>query len=158
MASDYLLELDGIKGESKDKLRPGTIEVSSFSWGVTNPGSAIGGSGGGAVKPVFQDLSFVKNEDSTSPLLFLRAATGEHIKKAVLFVRKSGRDQEEYMKIELSDILVTSFQQSSGEDVPVDSVSLNFSKIQFTHTPQSADGRAGTPVVATYDLKTNTKG
>ncbi len=32
-ASDYLLELDGIKGESSDATHPSTIEISSFSWG-----------------------------------------------------------------------------------------------------------------------------
>ena len=29
-ASDYLLELDGIKGESKDKAHTDTIEIESF--------------------------------------------------------------------------------------------------------------------------------
>jgi len=38
MATDYLLELDGIKGESKDSKHPNTIEIESFSWGAkTNP-------------------------------------------------------------------------------------------------------------------------
>lgn len=43
-ASDYLLELDGVKGEAS-----ATIEILSWSWGASNPGSMAGGGGGGCV-------------------------------------------------------------------------------------------------------------
>ena len=36
-ASDFLLEIDGIKGESADKKHKDTIDIESFSWGATNP-------------------------------------------------------------------------------------------------------------------------
>ena len=39
MARDFLLEMDGIKGESKDDKHKDTIEIESFSWGATNPGT-----------------------------------------------------------------------------------------------------------------------
>ena len=45
MASDFLLEIEGIKGESKDKVHKDTIEVDSFSWGVANAGSMASNSG-----------------------------------------------------------------------------------------------------------------
>src|SRR5512141_65638 len=56
-ASDYLLQLDPVKGEGKDAAAPQTIEVESFSWGVSNPSSASMGSGAGAGKVNMQDLS-----------------------------------------------------------------------------------------------------
>jgi type VI protein secretion system component Hcp len=59
-ASDYLLQLDGVKGEGKDSAAPQTIEVESFSWGVSNAGSAATGSGGGSGKVNVQDLSMTK--------------------------------------------------------------------------------------------------
>jgi type VI secretion system secreted protein Hcp len=37
MASDYLLELEGIKGESSDKKYKDTIEIESFSWAPPTP-------------------------------------------------------------------------------------------------------------------------
>ena len=43
-----------IEGESTDKNHPNEIEVDSFSWGVSNTGSA-GGSGGGGGKAALQD-------------------------------------------------------------------------------------------------------
>lgn len=155
MASDFLLELDGIKGESTDKAHPGTIEILSYSWGVTNTGTAIGdgGSGGGAGRAVFQDVQFSKHGDSTSPQLFLRCASGEHIKKAVLYVRKSGEKLQDVFRLTLEDCLVTSYQVDGGGDaLPTDSFSLNFAKI--THTHIAANGRETS---AGWDLKKNTK-
>ena len=155
-ASDYLLELDGIKGESSDRKHKDTIEIESFSWGVSNSGVRSSGGGGGAGKVSFSDISVTKLVDKSSPLLFKRAATGQHIKKAVLFVRKSGGDQQEYMKITLSDLIVSSFKTApdkSSNSVPLETVSMNFSKIEFSYSPQKADGSLAAPVVSTYDLK-----
>ena len=160
MASDYLLEIDGIKGESNDSKHPGTIEVDSFSWGVTNVGSHGAGGGGGAGKVTFQDLHFSTSVNKSSPLLMLACATGQHIKKAVLFVRKQGGDQQEYYTITLEDLLVSSYSpggHSGSHAVPVEQVSLNFAKIKFEYKPQKPDGGLDSAVSAGYDLKANKK-
>jgi type VI secretion system secreted protein Hcp len=68
------------------------------------------GSGGGSGKVTFQDLHVVKRTDSASPLLFLNCASGAHIKEANLVVRKAGGTQLEYLKIKLTDVLVSSFR------------------------------------------------
>jgi len=56
-ASDYLLQLDPVKGEGKDAAAPQSIEVESFSWGVSNASSTAMGGGAGAGKVNMQDLS-----------------------------------------------------------------------------------------------------
>jgi type VI secretion system secreted protein Hcp len=159
MAFDAFLKLDGIEGESTDDAHKGEIEVFSFSWGVTQTGTTGGGGGGGAGKASFQDIHFAQRTSKASPLLFKACATGQHIKKAVLTVRKAGgRQQLEFIKIELEDVLISSYLPSgdTGGDAPVEEVALNFSKIQFTYTPQKADGSADEPVSAGFDLKGNT--
>jgi len=160
MPSDYLLEIDGIKGESSDSKHPGTIEVESFSWGETNSGAHSTGGGGGAGKVHFQDLHFTTSVNKSSPLLALACATGQHIKKAVLFVRKQGGDQQEYYTITMSDLLVSSYQSGghgSGNSVPTDQCSLNFTTIKFEYKPQKPDGSLDSAVTAGYDLKQNKK-
>ena len=160
MASDYLLEIDGNKGESNDAKHPGTIEVDSFRWGETNAGSHGAGGGGGAGKVNFQDLHFTTSVNKSSPLLALACATGQHIKKAVLFVRKQGGDQQEFYTITLEDLLVSSYQSgghSGSNALPADQVSLNFAKIKFEYRPQKPDGSLDSAVSAGYDLKANKK-
>ncbi len=157
MASDYLLELDGIKGESKDRAHPGAIEIASFSWGAFNAGASAVGGGAGVGKVVFQDFHFIKLTDTTSPLLFLACASGQHIKKATLFVRKAGTEQLEFYTIQMSDVVVESFQSSGADQLPNDNLSFVFAGIQLSVATVNADGVAGTPVTAGWNLGTNKK-
>lgn len=157
MASDYLLEIEGVKGESSDKKHKETIEIDSFSWGVSNAGSMASGGGGGAGKASFSDMSFMTNVGKQAPLLMLACASGQHIKSAKLFVRKQGTEQLEYYVITLSDVLVSSYQSSGGSGVPNDSFSINYAKIEFSYSPQKADGSLDTAIKASWNLKENVK-
>jgi type VI protein secretion system component Hcp len=56
-ASDYLLQLDPVKGEGRVAAAPQSIEVESFSWGASNAATTATGSGAGAGKVNMQDLS-----------------------------------------------------------------------------------------------------
>jgi type VI secretion system secreted protein Hcp len=159
-ASDYFLEIDGIKGESSDQKHPGTVDIESFSWGATNKSSGAGG-GGGAGKVKFRDISIKKPVDAASPKLFLACATGQHLKKAVLYVRKAGGGGGvEYLKITLTDVLVSSYNVSSQEPKgpgEVESVSFNFAKFEESYVPVNAAGQPGAPVTAGYDVKASKK-
>ena len=50
MSPDIFLKLDTIKGESKDSKHKGEIDISSFTFGLSNGGSWAAGGGGGAGK------------------------------------------------------------------------------------------------------------
>jgi len=157
-ASDYLLDLDGIKGESKDQKHAGTIDIESFSWGVTHTSNGAHGGGGGAGKVKFHDISFKKQVDKASPLLFKACATGEHIKKATLYVRKAGGNQQEYLRVTLTDVLVSSYKtgaQAPAGDGETESITLNFAKVSVEYIPTNPDGSSGAPVKAGWDVKAN---
>ncbi|HET9743028.1 MAG TPA: type VI secretion system tube protein Hcp [Terriglobales bacterium] len=154
-AVDFFLKIDGIEGESADSKHKNEIDLVSWSFGASQGGTMAHGGGGGAGKVSMQDIHFVKSLDKSSPKLMLACANGEHIKKAVLIARKAGKDQQEYLKITLSDILISSFNTSgSGQGGhPVDEVSLNFAKIEMEYKEQKADGSLGGVVKTGYDLK-----
>ena len=156
-AVDYFLKLDSIPGESTDSKHKNEIDVVGWSWGESNSGSHAYGGGGGAGKVAMQDFNFTMHVNKSSPKLFLACATGQHIKEGLLTCRKAGKEQQEYLKIKFTDLLVSSYQTggSHGDVVPVDQVSLNFAKIEFTYSPQKQDGTLDSPVVHNYDLKQN---
>ena len=158
-AVDYFLKIDGIDGESKDSKHKNEIDILSWSWSESNSGTHAGLGGGGAGKVAMNDISFSATVNKASPKLFLACATGEHIKKATLVCRKAGKEQQEYMTWIFSDLLVSSFQMggSQGDVVPIYTVSLNFSKIEFEYKEQKEDGSLGGPQKAGYDLKANKK-
>jgi type VI secretion system secreted protein Hcp len=160
VASDYLLKLDGIKGESTDAKHKDEIEIESFSWGASNPGSFAVGGGGGAGKVSFQDIHFTSRVGVHSPNLMVACATGQHIKSAILTVRKQGKEQQEFYSIALGENVVSSYQSGGSEgsnSLPVDQFALNFSKITFEYKSQKEDGSLGPAVKGAYDLKQNKK-
>ncbi len=157
-AVDFFLKLDGIDGESQDSKHKGEIDVESWSWGESQAGSHSGGGGGGAGKVSMQDFHFVMKVNKSSPKLLLACATGEHIKKATLICRKAGKEQQEYLKITLTDLLVSSFQTGGSEGsgvLPMDQISLNYTKIEYEYKEQKVDGTLGGAIKAGYDLKAN---
>src|SRR5258705_1639974 len=116
MAYDILAKIGDIKGESLDSKHKDEIEVLSFSWGVTNAASVAAGTGAGAGKASFNDLSFVHTIDKASPVLMQACATGTHLKEATITHRKAGKGQQEYLIVKMSDIIITgvSLGDSSG--------------------------------------------
>lgn len=159
MAVDYFLKIDTVPGESTDKKHKDEIDILSWSWGETQSGGHAAGGGGGAGKVSMQDFSFAMTMNKATPKLMLACASGEHIKQALLICRKAGKDQQEYLKIKFTDLLVSSYQTggSSGAEVPTDQISLNFSKIEFEYYPQKPDGSLDAKVVAGWNLKENVK-
>lgn len=150
-ASDYLLEIDGIKGESSDSRHPGTIEIESFSWGA-NTASDSGGGGGGAGKVSLQDIHFTARLTKAGPQLFLATTGTNFISYATLFLRRTGGvngEEEEYYQIKMQDVLVSSYSQSanssaSGGPIPTDQFTLNFEKISTTYIGPDGATSSGT--------------
>ena len=132
MAFDAFLKIDGIEGESNDSKHKGEIEVLSFAWNVSHPASSSSGrSGSGKAK--LTDFQVMKVLDKASPLLFEACCSGDHISEALFTARKAGESKFEFLKIKMSDVIITSVSpggSSAAGDLPMESVSLSFSKIE----------------------------
>jgi type VI secretion system secreted protein Hcp len=153
---DYFLKVDGIDGESTDEKHKNEIDVSSFNFGASQSGAGAFAGGHGTGKVSMQDFHFVTKVNKASPKLMLSCALGDHIKKAVLTVRKAGGGQQEYYKVTMSDVIISSYQNggsAGGDSVPTDQVSLNYSKMEIEYKPQGADGKLQSPINVGYDQK-----
>ena len=112
---------------------PSTIEISSFSWGVSNSSSMGKGSGMGAGKVSMQDMSVTpgsttagsgtsgSNEnptESVSSTLSSTPTTGGFTHKTfpLLTVRKAGSEQKEYYKVVFEDIIISSIAPTGGAE------------------------------------------
>ena len=153
----YFLKLDGVPGDSTDAAHKGEIQLLAFSWGVSNSGSPSTSGGAGAGKANFSDFSFTAHTSKASPLLMLDTATGRHLKSALLTVSRRVRGaSQDFLKIELTEVIISSYSQGAGGgDLPTDSASLRFAKIQYSFTSQAANGAPGATTTATWDITTN---
>lgn len=159
MSVNMLLKIDGagIKGESPVDNYKDYMEIQSFSWGAIQTGTFDYGEGGSGGKVNMQDFHFSMKVNKASPKLMEACANGSHVKTATLVCRKSGgKSAVEYLKVDMTDVIVASYQtggQESGDDVPLDQISLNFAKVVFTYKDQKADGTGGSNVEGGWDRK-----
>lgn len=157
MAVDYFLKLDGVTGESTDSQHSGEIELSSWSWGATNPpkiGSGTGGAGTGRVS--VSDISCTKPMDSASPFLFDYCSNGKHFTTATLTCRKAGETQQDFLVVSLEEVYISNYHTSGGGDQPFDNFTLAYGKITFDYKKQGEDGTTSSVGAKSWDVRTNT--
>ena len=157
--ADYFLKIDGVQGESKDDKHPNELQIQSWSFGATNSGSSSLGSGAGTGKVSYQDFHFTIDIGKSGPKLLEHCSVGTHIKNAILTCRKAGGAQEEYLKVNFEDVLISSYQigGSGGQILPSEQISFNFSRINVDYKEQKADGTLGGTTAFKYDIKANKK-
>jgi type VI secretion system secreted protein Hcp len=160
MAVDMFIKIGDLKGESRDSVHKEKTDVLAWSWGMSNSGSAHVGGGAGSGKVNVQDLSFTKYIDKTTTELMLAACNGKHFPEALLIVRKAGEKPVEYLKIKLTEVMVSSIATggSGGEDRLTENVTLNFAEVKVEYTPQDATGKGGAALTMAWKIAENTKG
>ena len=156
MASDIILLLDGIKGESQDKdHKDEGIDVLSWSWGMTQSGSTHHGTGSTDGKVNVQDLSVTKNMDKSSTTLQQYCASGKHIPEVKLICYKSSGDNriKGYVQV-LKNVIISSYSTGgiSEQGQQTENVSFNHGKFKNEYTQQMADGTAGASTEVAWDI------
>lgn len=161
MADMFILFNPKIEGESTDNKHKGEIEMLTWSVGGTQSASASSSAtgGGGQGKVAMQDFHFSCLHSKASPKLLSIMCTGEHLKSALVTCRKAGTDQQEYLKITMTDIVISGFQTTGGSNnqPAVDQVSLDFGVIDWEYKEQKPDGTLGGTTKAGHDLQKNMK-
>lgn len=91
-----------------------------------------------------QDTHFTTAFGKASPKLMLACAKGQHLKQAVLTGCKAGKGRQEYLKVELENVLVSSYASRGSQTVPMDS-SRSPSARSWSSTCRSAPTAAPAP-------------
>jgi type VI secretion system secreted protein Hcp len=145
MAADMFLKMDGIVGESTDARHPGEIDVLSWSWGESTGTART--HRGLLPSACVHDLSFTKQIDSSSPALIMNGVTGQVVPTAVLAVRKSGGELQEFLRITMKNVIVVSYQTGGAADARIlENVVLHFESMQGQYRKQRADGSLEPPI------------
>jgi len=149
-AVDMFLKVDGIQGESTDKVHHGEIDVLAWSWGES-AGTARTKKGT-APTACIQDLSLTKFIDAASPALIMNTMVGTVSPTAVLVIRKAGVNPVEYLRLTMHNVNVAAYSTggSGGEDRLTENVTLHFDSMQGEYQKQRADGSLDRPI--TFDI------
>jgi len=152
--ADYFLKIDGVAGESLDERHRDEIEVLAFSWGESHPGAPSPGAAISVGKVSIESFNFTTYISAASPKLLLLGANGKSSRNAVFVARRAGAAQHEYLKVTMQDVTVAAYHLGGDDgDVPVEEISLRFSKIVVEYRPQKPTGALGAAIRAGWDLK-----
>lgn len=138
-------QYEGIDGEVTTSPYQKWIEVNSVQLGV---GRSISMPLGGGVSkressnPSISEITLTKETDMTSPKIFEAALVGKmDAKSKIDFVRtKTGGETEAYLQITLTNCAISGYSASSGGDRPSESISVNFTKIEYKYTKYDEKG------------------
>jgi len=152
------LKLDSIKGSVTDSAFKDQIECQSFQFGA---GVSVASARGGdrtASEPSVSEITVTKQLDKASEGLFKSLLKGESIGSGTIsFTSAAKGESVAFATIDLSDVIISGFSQSTGGDIPTESVSINISK--FTYTFNARDMSQGaSPSRLVYDLSQNKVG
>jgi type VI secretion system secreted protein Hcp len=161
MATNMFIKFDSVEGECTDKNHKTWIEVLSWSHGFSQPASPLRASSGSTVeKANHSDFNFTKAMDSSSDDLIGACWKGLQYDKVNVECFKSDGDNMpiKYLEINMEDVIVSGYSISGGGgDLPMENLSLSYSKITYKYDPKDKDkGAAGAGVQPiSHDLKTN---
>jgi type VI secretion system secreted protein Hcp len=135
--ADMFLKMTGVTGEAPDDDHKGEIQVVGWSWGLQAP-AAMGGAPSTTGRAAMQELTVTKRVDQATPTLLQLARQHKVVSSAQLTVRKAGTTPLPYLKIELSNVRVTSVTTHSEATELVERLQLSWQKIRVTYTPQQS--------------------
>jgi type VI secretion system secreted protein Hcp len=136
---DIFLDIQGIPGESTVPAHKGSIEVLSWSWGL----SQVSNSGAVAVsRERTGHVTLIKRIDKATPLLFKRCVDGTPITLAT--VQLTREDGQTYLKYELKNVMVSSIVHGGdvdGDGRPDETLELTLGGAKLTYTEFDATGK-----------------
>jgi len=148
------MNYNSIPGDATAEGHEKWIELNSVQWGV---GRGISSPTGGsadreASAPSVSEIVVTKATDVSSPKLLNEAYQGEGQNVTIDFCKTDKGKLEVYLTFTLSNTMISGHSMSSGGDRPTESVSLNFTKVEFKNVNMGAAGDTGSPDSVTYDI------
>jgi type VI secretion system secreted protein Hcp len=130
------------------------IELNYFQWRI---GRHIGTAARGATtrehsEPNLGEVTVTKLTDAASPKFFPDAVAGKlDCKVTIKFTTTTKGKVETFLTYEMENTGLSHYSMRSGSEAPMESLSLNFTKISKTFTGHDP-GIGGSPETVGYDL------
>ena len=102
--------------------------------------------------PSVSEIVVTKPTDIASPKLLNEGLQGEGQDVTIDFCKTDKGQMEVYLTLITNNTMISGYSLSSGGDRPSESLSFNFTKVEFKNTNMGAAGATGTPDSVTYDV------
>ena len=148
------LQLDGIQGDATQQNHKNWTDIQAMHWNVSRSMNTLAGSATNreASEPVVSEITLTKTSDSSSVKLFQEACTGRVGKKAVIHLVTTGNPGDTYIEYTLTNALIANYTVGSDGDRPIETITLNFTKLDMKYTPYDDKHQPQSPMVGSYDI------
>jgi type VI secretion system secreted protein Hcp len=152
------MKYDGIDGSVTAKGYEKWIELQSCQVALHRNIISPTGRGGNreAAVPAVNEIPITKHQDCSTSSLFRASLWGEGKKVKIDFVKTDQTKFEPYLQLELENTLISSFVSSGhggdGHERPIESLSLNFTKIMINTIHMDDKNKTGKPDRVMWDL------
>ncbi|GGC60301.1 type VI secretion system tube protein Hcp [Chelatococcus reniformis] len=137
-ATKFFLLIDGVNGGSLDKDHQGWFEISSYDLDIAGILAQTGSDG----RAVFDPLDVTLRLDGGLTSLLSKLAGGQHVRSIKLDGVAGGASPQTVFSLKLGDVVITHAGAVEGGD---DQLTLFYSQISVTTSPQQANGAPGVP-------------
>lgn len=137
-AVNLFMKVDGIQGESTEANHMKWIDIRSYSHRVSQPptgGASTSGTRKGSADHA--DFTVTKTLDKASPKLNLHCCQGKVLPEVKIELCLAAGPKSKVMVYKLTDCVISSVSvscSSDGNGVPVEEVSLKYSRIVWAYT------------------------
>ncbi|RZS76742.1 type VI secretion system secreted protein Hcp [Phyllobacterium myrsinacearum] len=150
------LQIDGIQGDATQETHKRWMDIEAIHWNVGRKMSTSAGSAANreASEPTISEVVLTKVSDSSPTKLFQEAVSGSSGKLATIHLVTTGNPGQTYIEYKLTNTLIANYSVDSNGDRPIETLRLNFTKMEVKYTPYDANQSPQSPMIASYDLAT----
>ena len=150
------VQYTGVKGSVTEKSHAGWVEVNSFQFGIgrgiSSPTGATANRESSA--PSISEIVVTKSMDKSSYAWMQEALKGKGVDCTIHFCSTDAGQLRTYAEYKLTNCLISGYSVSSGGDRPSESISINFTKIEYLFKEYASDNTVTDSPRVTYDLAT----
>jgi type VI secretion system secreted protein Hcp len=153
-----LMKVTDVKGQTQLDGYADHMELFSYSHGIAqNVTANVSNKDRTTGRPIHQDFAVTKDVDQTSPSL-LQACNEAKVYPEVL-ITVGRNDNGTILKLftyKMEDCIISSISVSGGGGgKPIESITFNYAKIEWTYFAEKEEGGAGGSAVAKWDVSLN---
>lgn len=153
-----LMKVSDVTGQTQINGYSDYMELFSYSHGISQQVTAnISNTDRTTGRPIHQDFSVTKDVDKATPSL-LQGCNAANVYKSVevLVGRNDDGNIIKFFSYVMSDVIISSMSVSGGGGgKPVETITWNYAKIEWTYYAQKEAGGAGGNAVASWDVALN---
>jgi type VI secretion system Hcp family effector len=152
MSTVQFIYIEGLSGESRDENHIGWMDILNFRWGIQNASSPPM-----SAKASFQDLTFTKRVDRTTPDLALACAEGRRFPSASLeFTKLEVDGLFPFLKYRLYNCGIARYEPGGSDDEGLwETIGISYDAIEWSYIERNANGAFLSPITRSFSIKWN---